>query len=458
MSFYSAELHYRSDVASYYAALADLPWAIWLDSGGMARYDIITANPRRTLSLYAEPPGADPFASIRKELGEQTEPIADIPFAGGAMGYWGYDLMRRGAAIAESDGGAEPLPDMAIGIYDWALVLDHQLHRARLVSHRRYPETEKMLPQILRRLQDIKTLPAEANTTFPPDDFRVHGKITSNFSADSYAGAFAYVQEFLRSGDCYQINLAQQFSALASGDALNAYLTLRSFSPAPYSAFLNLPRAKILCASPERFLRVRNGSVETRPIKGTRPRSSDAQQDRQLAEELRNHPKDRAENLMIVDLLRNDLGKSCVPGSVRVPKLFELESFANVHHLVSTVEGTLAGGCDALDVLRDCFPGGSVTGAPKLRAMQIIEQLEPHRRGIYCGAIGYVGFDGNMDSNIVIRTMVYADGKIRCWTGGGIVADSVMAAEYQETLDKASAMLELLRHYGGEYVGPEKSI
>ncbi len=449
MSFYSADLPYRSDVASYYAALADLPWAIWLDSGGMARYDIITADPRRTLSLYAEPPDPDPFALIRKELGEQTEPITDIPFAGGALGYWGYDLMRRGPAISESDGGAEPLPDMAVGIYDWALVLDHQLHRARLVSHQRYPETANLLPQIFRRLQHIRALPA--------DDFRVHGKITSNFSADSYAGAFACVQDFLRSGDCYQINLAQQFSAHASGDALNAYLTLRSLSPAPYSAFLNLPRAQILCASPERFLRVQNGSVETRPIKGTRPRSSDAQQDRQLAAELCNHPKDRAENLMIVDLLRNDLGKSCVPGSVRVPRLFELESFANVHHLVSTVEGTLAGGCDALDVLRECFPGGSVTGAPKLRAMQIIEQLEQNRRGIYCGAIGYVGFDGNMDSNIVIRTMVYAGGKIRCWTGGGIVADSVMAAEYQETLDKASAMLELLRHYGGEYDGAEKT-
>ena len=195
---------------------------------------------------------------------------------------------------------------------------------------------------------------------------------------------------------------------------------------------------------------MQNGNVETRPIKGTRPRSSDPQQDLRLAGELQNHPKDRAENLMIVDLLRNDLGKSCVPGSVRVPKLFEVESFANVHHLVSTVEGKLAEGRDALDVLHDCFPGGSVTGAPKLRAMQIIEQLEPSRRGIYCGAIGYAGFDGNMDSNIVIRTLVYSNNEVRCWAGGGIVADSDMAAEYQETMDKASAMLELLRHYGGE--------
>jgi len=213
------------------------------------------------------------------------------------------------------------------------------------------------------------------------------GKITSNFTPDSYAAAFSQVQNYLQAGDCYQINLAQRFSAAATGDALDAYLTLRSLSPAPYSAFLNLPQAQILCASPERFLRVQNGSVETKPIKGTRPRSSDPQQDSQLADELRNHPKDRAENLMIVDLLRNDLGKTARQIGARA-EIIRIESFANVHHLVSTVEGKLAEGRDALHVLRDSFPGGSVTGAPKQRAMQIIEQLEPNRRGIYCGAIG----------------------------------------------------------------------
>ena len=225
---------------------------------------------------------------------------------------------------------------------------------------------------------------------------------------------------------------------------------MRKLSPAPYSAFLNLPQLQILCASPERFLSVKNGQVETRPIKGTRPRSNDAQLDNRLADELRNHPKDRAENLMIVDLLRNDLGRSCAAGSVRTPKLFEVESFANVHHLVSTVRGKLRAGHDAIDVMRDCFPGGSITGAPKQRAMEIIEQLEPNRRGVYCGAIGYIGFDGNMDSNIVIRTLVYSGGTIRCWAGGGLVADSQCEAEYQETLDKAAAMLELLRRFGGK--------
>lgn len=449
MSFYAAELPYHADASHYYAALADLPWAVWLDSGGMGRYDILTAAPQRALVLEAKDRCADPFALLRGELGERTAPIPDVPFAGGALGYWSYDLARRTMSLPRLAQDAEHLPDMALGIYDWALVLDHRQCTARLVSHRRFAETDELLPQLLQRLQREPSLPA--------DNFRVHGKIASNFTRDSYARAFAQVQHYLQSGDCYQVNLAQRFSARASGDALGAYLALRRFSPAPYSAFLNLPQAQIMCASPERFIKVRDGMVETRPIKGTRPRGSDAQQDRALAEALRDHPKDRAENLMIVDLLRNDLGKSCMPGSVRVPQLFEVESFANVHHLVSTVVGQLANGRDALDVLRDCFPGGSITGAPKLRAMQIIEQLEPHRRGLYCGSIGYAGFDGNMDSNIAIRTLVYSGDEVRCWAGGGIVADSDVAAEYQETLDKASAMLKLLRHYGGDHDRPAQS-
>lgn len=443
MSFYCTLLPYQPDASRYYAALADLPWAVWLDSGGMARYDILTAAPQRTLVLDNEVTCSDPFALLRLELGERVAPITDVPFAGGILGYWGYDLARRMMKLPSIAQAAEQLPDMAVGLYDWAVVLDHQQRTARLVSHQRFAETAALLPQILRRLQHYPLLSS--------DTFRVQGEITSNFTPDSYAAAFAAVQNYLQSGDCYQINLAQCFSAKATGDAFGAYLTLRNSSPAPYAAFLNLPHAQILCASPECFLREQNGRVITKPIKGTRPRGSDAQQDRQLAEELRNHPKDRAENLMIVDLLRNDLGKSCVPGSVRVPELFEVESFANVHHLVSTVEGQLADGHDALDVLRDCFPGGSITGAPKLRAMQIIEQLEPDRRGLYCGAIGYIGFDGNMDTNIAIRTLVYINNEIRCWAGGGIVSDSDMAAEYQETFDKASAMLKLLQYYGGRY-------
>ncbi|MEX0607274.1 MAG: aminodeoxychorismate synthase component I, partial [Halofilum sp. (in: g-proteobacteria)] len=246
-------------------------------------------------------------------------------------------------------------------------------------------------------------------------------------------------------GDCYQVNLAQRFEVAASGDPWVAFRRLRTINPAPFAAYLNGPDAQVLSVSPERFLWAdAEGHVETRPIKGTRPRNADAAADAALAQALATSPKDRAENVMIVDLLRNDLGKVCATGSVRVPRLCDIESFPTVHHLVSTVIGRLAPEHHALDLLRACFPGGSITGAPKIRAMEIIEELEPQRRGVYCGSIGYVGFDGAMDTNIAIRTLVYSEGRARFWAGGGIVIDSEAESEYQETFDKAAAMLALL--------------
>ncbi len=445
MSIYCVELPYQKDATLFYAAVSDLPWSVWLDSCGMERFEIVTAAPMDTLLLY-QAADHDSFSLVRELLGEQLDPLPDVPFAGGALGYWSYDLSLRLMNLPDVDNEEESLPLLAVGIYDWALVLDHQQQTARLVSRQQFAETAELLPKILHRLQGKPALPS--------DSFRIHGRIASSFTFEGYAAAFRQVQEYLQSGDCYQINLSQCFSATASGNAFGAYLRLRSLNPAPYSAYLNFPQALIMCNSPERFISVHNGSVETKPIKGTRPRSTNKLQDRLLADELRNHPKDRAENLMIVDLLRSDLGKSCITGSIQTPKLFQVESFANVHHLVSTIKGKITQEQDALDLLRNCFPGGSITGAPKLRAMQIIEQLEPVRRSIYCGAIGYIGFDGNMDTNIAIRTLVYADNKIRCWAGGGIVADSDLVSEYQETLDKASAMLKLLQHYGGIYDNP----
>lgn len=449
---YRVPLPYTSEATDYYYAIADLPWAVWLDSGGRGRYDIISAQPAVTLVTQGEETlindgagehcsPADPFMLMREQLGAQTDCIPGIKFAGGALGYWGYDLARRESYLPSIALDVEALPEMAIGIYDWALQLDHQEKTAQIISYSRYPQTAQLLTQILDRLN--------CKHSVTRDEFKIHGRITSNFSRAGYAEAFFKVKDYLHAGDCYQINLAQRFAAKASGDALAAYCKLRKLNPAPYAGFLNLPHVQILCASPERFLQVQQGHVETKPIKGTRPSVVDAQQDKLLVQDLISNPKDRAENLMIVDLLRNDLGKSCVPGTVKVPSLFEIESYATVHHLVSTVTGELAVGNDAITLLRDCFPGGSVTGAPKQRAMEIIEQLEPQRRGVYCGSIGYIGFDGNMDSNIAIRTLVYADGEIRCWAGGGIVADSEVGAEYQETLDKAAAMLILLKYYGG---------
>ncbi len=454
---YSFPLPYQDDASAYFAAIRDLPWAGWLDSGGRGRFDILVAQPAVTLTTLGENTevsdstgvlnsSEDPFELVRKQLGEQIAPMPDVPFAGGALGYWGYDLARRVHRLPDSTRDTGYVPEMAVGIYDWAVILDHQELSARLVSRLRYAATTQVLPLILAKLELADSTCNRADT--PP--FIVQGTIASNLGVAAYRDAFNAVKNYLLEGDCYQVNLAQCFAVQASGDAFVAYLELRRLSPAPFSAFLDWPQMQILSASPERFLQVQQGRVETKPIKGTRARNADPAKDRQLAVELASHPKDRAENLMIVDLLRNDLGKSCELGSVRVPKLFEVESFANVHHLVSTVEGKLKNGCDALHVFLDCFPGGSITGAPKHRAIEIIEQLEPARRGVYCGVIGYIGHDGNMDSNIAIRTLEYTGGQIRFCAGGGIVADSQCDAEYQETLDKASAMLELLQLFGGK--------
>jgi len=446
MSFSCIELPYCRDPSGYFSTLLDLPWAVWLDSGDVGRYDILTAAPHHTLQLDVETVCGNPFELLRDQLGESLAAVDNVPFAGGVLGCWGYGLAKRLITLPDVRQNDVSFPDMMVGFYDWSLVLDHQQQTAKLVSRQQYAETVTLLPKILARLRKYSVA---TQVEIEKNSFRVLGQVESNFSRASYEVAFHQVKNYLQAGDCYQINLAQRFSVAAQGDAFVAYLALRQRSPAPYSAFLNFPQVQILCNAPEQFLRVQAGRVTTKPIKGTRPRNSNIMRDQQLADELRHASKDRAENLMIVDLLRNDLGKSCVPGSVRVPQLFEVESYANVHHLVSTVEGELASGRDALHLLQDCFPGGSVTGAPKRRAMQIIDQLEPSSRGVYCGVIGYIGFDGNMDTNIAIRTMTYSDNTLRCWAGGGVVADSQCEAEYQETLDKASAMLDLMHQFSG---------
>ncbi|MEF8833423.1 MAG: aminodeoxychorismate synthase component I [Halofilum sp. (in: g-proteobacteria)] len=450
------ELPYRPDPAVAFECVADEVWPVLLDSGahgGMrARFDIIAADPSVTLQTRGagtrvarrdggvEDSPADPFALVRAELGAVDHPApAGLPFGGGAIGWFGYDLARRIEQLPSRAVDAERIPEMAVGIYDWAFVSDHVEQRSWLVTAGRDPRTAERWSGL------------EAAFRAPPAPvdrgrLRVRGGARANLDEAGYREAFGRVQAYLRAGDCYQVNLAQRFEVAASGPSWPAFRQLRQAARAPFAAYMSTPAADILSVSPERFLQVAaDGRVETRPIKGTRPRDPAPARDRELGEALVASAKDRAENVMIVDLLRNDLGRVCATGSVRVPRLFELESFPGVHHLVSTVTGRLATGRHALDLLRASFPGGSITGAPKIRAMEIIEELEPHRRGVYCGAIGYIGFDGAMDTNIAIRTLVYSDRRVRCWAGGGIVIDSEAAAEYQETFDKAAGMLRLLR-------------
>nr|WP_245740714.1 aminodeoxychorismate synthase component I [Ectothiorhodospira marina] len=451
-------LPYPGDGARLFQVLAHRPWSVFLDSGGTiggrSRFDILAADPfvtvvtRGGVTRIGARDGlwestADPLQLLARRLGPRLPPVEGLPFAGGALGYFAYDLARRFERLPSIAHDGENLPEMAVGLHDWAVVVDHQEQLAWLVGRGLDPHTARIWPDLLRML-------SKAGRGRVRSGFRLSDGIQSNMSREDYQARFARVQHFIREGDCYQVNLAQRFSASAQGNAWGSYQRLRHISPAPFGAFLKLPEANILSNSPERFLEVRAGQVSTRPIKGTRPRGTTRSADQVQREQLAASPKDRAENVMIVDLLRNDLGKACTTGSVKVPELFSVESYATVHHLVSAVSGQLAAGRDALDLLRGCFPGGSITGAPKLRAMEIIETLEPHRRGVYCGAIGYVGFEGDMDTSIAIRTLVNSHGQVRFWAGGGITSGSQGEDEYQETLHKASAMMSLLRRRTGE--------
>lgn len=453
------EIPYQNDSAKIFARISDRPWAVFLDSGQpdsqFGHYDIMVADPFIRLVTNGEQTevfdseglkvsAQDPFDLLKATLASYHLNKTDLPFEGGAIGYFAYDLARRVETLPSQSLDSEHIPQMMVGVYDWAVVVNHRLSRAWLVSHSFDRATEALWPELCALFDEPLLIENQLA-------FEVTSALSSNMAYKAYTQAFDIVKRYIYEGDCYQVNLAQRFSAQARGDAWVAYQALREISPAPFMAYMNLSDVSpfhVLSASPERFLQVFNGHVETRPIKGTRPRSLDSTQDKLNAESLQNSLKDRAENLMIVDLLRNDISKACETGSVRADNMFALESFANVHHLVSTVTGKLAQGMTAIDLLRSCFPGGSITGAPKLRAMEIIEELEPNRRGLYCGAIGYIGFDGNMDTNIAIRTAIYSHGEIRFYAGGGVVADSELVKEYRETWDKASSMIELLKAFG----------
>lgn len=450
------ELNYLADSAPYFEAIRDKPWPVFLDSNNAtqnsnSRYDIQTAAPFITLVTTGDNTlikhhdkeavlsNDDPFTLLQNCLHAlKPHQQADLPFCGGALGYFAYDLGRRIENLPEHALDAEHIPDMAVGIYDWAIITDHHIQRCWLVSYGLNTETKNQWADLVSQLTTDKTAQEV-------EAFHVTSKLRSNLDRQTYEQAFNKIQHYIHEGDCYQVNLAKRFEIDAEGDPWFAYQLLRKQSAAPFSSFFTTPYVTVLSSSPERLLKVEHQQVETKPIKGTRPRDlNDPIRDKSLSDELQLSLKDRAENLMIVDLLRNDLGKVCVPGSIKVPKPFALESFATVHHLVSTITGTLADNHDAVSLLRACFPGGSITGAPKLRAMEIIEELEPHRRGIYCGSIAYIGFDGKMDSNITIRTLMYSHKLLRFWAGGGIVADSTVDAEYQEVHDKAAAILRLL--------------
>ncbi|MGH7547480.1 MAG: aminodeoxychorismate synthase component I, partial [Gemmatimonadales bacterium] len=466
------------------ARFADLPFVALLDSATdprqLGRHSFLAADPatvvrsKSALTQQLDSAGrwtrvpADPLAHIRALLAPHAaEPVAGLPpFQGGALGYVGYDWGATLERIPRTRYDDLATPDVMLGLYDWVIAWDHAAQRAWVMSTgipeegtARSRRAARRLAFVQQRLADsriggqgvgeqravrLSAYPSNRPSApcYPVPD--IPG-VRSNFTGAGYLEAVARVIEYVYAGDIFQANLSQRLQAPLVGTPFELYRRLRQRNPAPFAAYLDFSDVVVASSSPERFLRVHDGrQVETRPIKGTRPRGVGPEHDAALALALAESDKDRAENVMIVDLLRNDLSRVCRPGSVRVPELFALEQYRTVHHLVSTVVGELAPEHDPVDLLRAAFPGGSITGAPKVRAMQIIAELEPTQRSVYCGAIGYLSVSGALDTSIAIRTYLVRGRDVYFQVGGGIVADSDPEQEYRETLDKARGLVAAL--------------
>jgi len=479
------ELPWPDDVNQWFRRVARLPGALFLDSARfdrrLGRYSYLAADPFETIRSRAgqsrvEASGkkktapffhADPFEILAEKLAcHAAEPVVGLPpFQGGAAGLFSYDLCQHIEQLPRARYDEFQLPDMVVGLYDCVVAIDLADRRAWAVSTG-LPEMDPdrrraRAGQRVAWFRDV--LQANADTgrdaTEPARSPRAaagrcvaavrfslpgYAGIASNFTPQEYLDAIRRAIDYIHAGDVYQVNLAHRLLAALGESPVELYLRLRRCNPATFGGYFDAGDCVIASASPERFLRVDQGCVETRPIKGTRPRWSGPEADMYSAAELRESGKDRAENVMIVDLLRNDLGRVCEYGSIHVADPLHLETYQFVHHLVSEVRGRLRPGLGPVDLLRAAFPGGSVTGAPKIRAMQIIAELEPTARGPYCGSLGFIGFDGSMDTNILIRTFTCARGWVQFPVGGGIVAESSPEREYEETLHKAEGMIRAL--------------
>jgi para-aminobenzoate synthetase component 1 len=453
------EIAFR-DPLELYAPFAGDRHAVLLESaltdGVRGQHSYIAVEPFQLLtgrngdiSLGDRRLRGNPFAVLDVELRRfELSPLPGLPpLQGGAVGYFGYELAQHLERVPMARGDDMEFPDLVIGFHDVIIAVDHTERRAWVVSSG-LPATKRGEQEQLA-VERLRHILGRLKSALPPVVQTPSGSVAnleSNFTRPAYETAVRRVVEYILAGDIFQANLSQRFrAAIPSGlSGLDLYQRLRRVNPAPFAALIKSGDVEIVSASPERFLRLQQGKVETCPIKGTRPRGATPAADKALAAELLGSEKDRAENVMIVDLMRNDLSRVCRDGTVDVPKLCELEAFATVFHLVSTVTGTLQPDKRAVDLLAACFPGGSITGAPKIRAMEIIAELEPTRRGPYCGSIGYVGFDGSMDTSITIRTYGIKGGVVTFQAGGGIVADSKPADEYDETIAKARALISAL--------------
>lgn len=452
---------------SWFEGIQHLPGSVLLHSGNSdhenARFHIASTSPLLTITLDAnnaittifgaaypqsatataakqqlssllskDYSGADiiEFARQAQDIlfGPHESPENPMPFMFGSIGYATYDFARCLEALPQSAEDPYDNPVFSIGFYTWSLVTDRHTNTTKLCFSDRYGR-----PDFSGQKENIQT-----------NSFMLRQPWQSNMSEAEYVAKFNTIHDYLLAGDCYQVNLAQRFCTRYEGCEWQAWKTLQAANQSPFSAFYRQQNSCLLSVSPERFLAATQGLIETKPIKGTRPRFNDANKDAESRQALLLSEKDRAENLMIVDLLRNDISKNALPHSVKVDKLFAIESFQAVHHLVSTISAELKPGISPLTLMQDAFPGGSITGAPKVRAMEIIDELEPHRRNIYCGSIFYLGIENDFDSNICIRTLLLENSHIYCWAGGGIVADSEADMEYAETFHKVNKILPIL--------------
>lgn len=458
------QIDLSADAFGVFRHFANEPYGFFLDSGmdpeTSGRYSFMGIEPfllfsarRRDIRVncqgWKKSFTGDPFVILKEFLGRYTSDFRHegIPFWGGAVGWFSYDLKDFIERLPDTAVRDTAIGDCELGFYDVVLIFDNLLGRSYIASTG-FPETAKRRSLRARaRLDTMKNRLARLCSGAPrsfADHSGIETGLVSNFTRDEYIAAVLKAKDYIRKGDIYQVNLSQRFSAETGKEPLHVYDVLRRINPAPFAAYLNYGDVQVASASPERFIKISGRHIETRPIKGTRPRGRDRSEDRLLREKLKRSVKDRAENLMIVDLERNDLGRICEYGSVNVREFMLCEEFPTVFHLTSTVEGRLPEGVGAIDVLRNCFPGGSITGAPKIRSMQIIEELEGIKRNLYTGSIGYIGFNGDMDTSIVIRTLIFHRDKLYFSVGGGIVHDSVPEKEYDETLHKARALIEAI--------------
>jgi para-aminobenzoate synthetase component 1 len=449
MDFLIEEIKTDLDAFDIYSIFKEDKTVTLLDSGkgaeNLGRFSFIGLNPFSTFkyensicTLNEKEFEGEPFEELKKLiLRYRIENDTCLPYVAGAMGYFSYDMARIIEEIPATAAEEVKIPDCYFYFYDNAVIVDN-------LKKETYITSLGILKPKKDSIAELKDKIFNGNIIHYNEVNESGTEFKSNFTKDEYMEAVERVRKYIRSGDVYITNLTQRFYCETKKDPYDVYRDLRKINPAPFAALLNAEDFSIVSSSPERFLKIRDRIVETRPIKGTRPRGKDEAEDLKNRQELLDSEKDKSELLMIVDLERNDLSKVCKPHSVKVTELFKLEEYSTLFHLVSNVIGELKDGYTAVDCIKACFPGGSITGAPKVRSMEVIEELERIRRNIYTGCIGYLGFDGNADMNIVIRTILMKDGKAYMGVGGGITWESEKEAEYDETIDKARALMRVL--------------